>query len=182
MISPNGIAHIQLTVRDAAVCVLAFALTACSPSSNGSYEPNRRQYSVSSQPVSVSGVELTFESCSLPQQCDLIVQIANNSDGCIAFNETDLPDGSHVWLDTTFNLPRRMTGYPAERVRQTFVVVQPGDAFREAVDLHAIYDVADLSEQSLTFTTGFTACATLAGASTESFDLVSAPITFERSP
>jgi hypothetical protein len=98
----------------------------------------------------------------------------------MAFNETELPDRNHVFLDTTFSLERRITGYPVDRVRQTFVVLQPGDEFRQAVDLHAIYQVSDLSVEPVTFRTGFFECAAFTGGQSQSFDLVSAPITFER--
>lgn len=176
MISPNGI--IQLTVRWLAAIV---ALTGCAPPTDDGFNEDRPQYTVSSQAVQAGGVELTFESCSLPQQCDLILQISNKSDRCVAFNETELPNG-HVWLDTTFNLDRRITGYPEERVRQTFVVLQPGEDLRQAFDLHAIYDVSDLTRSSLTFRTGFIECTAFNGAPAESFELVSAPINFGRAP
>lgn len=166
----------------AAATLLALALAACTPSPDNGYDEDRPQYIVSSQAVSVSGVELTFESCSLPQQCDLVVQIANKSERCVAFNQISLPVGAEAFLDTTFNLPRRIIAQPDEQIRYAFVILQPGDTFREAVDLTAIYDVADLSGQSVIFRTDFIECATFTGAPAESFELVSAPITFERAP
>jgi hypothetical protein len=164
--------------------IVGAALAGCSRESGYPdwYDQNRSLYTVSSQSVRVSDVELTFESCSLPQQCDLLLQIANESNRCIAFNEVSLPDRDHVWLDGTFTLQRRIMGTPIDRVRQTFVVLQPGDSFRQAVDLHAIYNVSNLSGSSITFTTDFVECAALTGGSSQFFELVSAPITFERAP
>jgi hypothetical protein len=183
MISPIGIVHIQRTVRDIApLALLALALTSCTPPVTNGFDENRPLYTVSSPAVEVSSVELTFESCSLAQQCDLIVQISNKSNRCIAFNQVELPRRDHVLLDTSFNLPRRITGYPAESVRQTFIVLQPREEFRQAVDLHAIYDVSDLGGASITFTTGFFECTAFTGGPSEWFDLVSGPITFERTP
>jgi hypothetical protein len=81
-----------------------------------------------------------------------------------------------------FNLQRRVTGYPTERVRQTLIVLQPGDVFRQPVDLDAIYDVSDLGAESVIFSTSFFNCSVFAGVASNSFELVSAPIIFQRAP
>lgn len=52
----------------------------------------------------------------------------------------------------------------------------------EAVDLHPIYDVADLSSEEARFSTRFIECAVLTGATIASFELASGPITFTRTP
>jgi hypothetical protein len=178
MISPNGIAHIQLTARVAAIFALALGIMSCDRDTRND-APSRAPYTASASTVQVSNVELAIEPCSLPQQCDFFYRISNRSDRCIAFSEIDLPRGGHVWLDATLRgASRRMTGYPVDRVRYTFVVLQPGDTFREGVDLQAIVGSHDLSNSNITFATGFFECATFAGAPGNSFELVSAPITF----
>jgi hypothetical protein len=178
MISPNGIAHIQLVVRTAAIFALVLAITSCDRDARND-APYRAPYTAAASAVQVSDVELAIEPCSLPQQCDFFYRISNRSDRCIAFSEIDLPRGGHAWLDTTLRgASRRITGYPVERVRYTFVVLQPGDTFREGVDLQALTGSYDLSDSNITFATGFFECASFAGAPGNSFELVSAPITF----
>ncbi len=174
----NGIGHIQLHVSVAAILVLSLALISCDRDTRDD-APYRAPYTASASAVQVSNVELAIEPCSLPQQCDFFYRISNRSDRCVAFSEIDLPSGGHVWLDTTLRgASRRITGYPVDRVRYTFVVLQAGDEFREGVDLQAITGSHDLGNSNITFATGFFECASLTGAPGNSFELVSAPITF----
>jgi hypothetical protein len=158
---------------------LALALAACS---DDGYDEHRTLYAVSSQAVQASGVELTFESCSRPQQCDFLFQIANNSDRCVAFSEVSLPGRDYVWLDTTFNALPRIVGNPDGRVRRSFVVLPPRESIRQGVDLRAITGLRDLGNSRITMTTRFFECTAFTGAQAESFELVSAPITFTAVP
>jgi hypothetical protein len=178
MISPNCIRHIRLTVRAAAIFVLALAIASCDRDTRND-AAYRAPYTASASTVQISDVELAIEPCSVPQQCDFLYRISNRSDRCVAFSEIDLPSGGHVWLDTTLRgASRRITGYPVDRVRYTFVILQPGDTFREGVDLQAITGSHDLDSSNITFATNFFECASFAGVTSNSQELVSAPITF----
>jgi hypothetical protein len=177
MIDTNGIAN---TLR--IVLLLALALSSCAREREvppGQFDARRTVYVASSETVQVGGVELRIESCSLAAQCDFILQMSNKSERCVAFSELSLPGHSHVWLDATFNVTPRITSYPAERVRRTFVVLQPGEQLEQGVDFQAITGIRDLSNSRITFTSHFFECAGLIGVDAESFELVSASITFE---
>jgi hypothetical protein len=177
MISPNGIAHIQLQIRTLVAMIFStLTLTGCA---DEGYDANRMHYAVSAETVQVSDVELAIRSCLLPNGCDFIFEITNRSDRCIAIDETSLPSGETVWLDTTLNnVPRQISGVPVPRVRYTYVVLAPGETVSDSVDVRAISGLRDLRNSTIIMTTHFFECSAFSGAPSQSFELVSSDITF----
>jgi hypothetical protein len=168
-------------LKSTIMMAVILTITAAGCTDDG-FDENRQLYIVSSQAVQIGNVELTFDSCTLVQQCDFFYRISNDSDRCIAISSILLPARTMLWSDGTLNVQRRILPHPDDQIRYMFIVLQPGDAFRDAVDVQAITGSRDFSNSSLTLTTSFVECSVLAGASGESFELVSAPITFEPVP
>lgn len=108
--------------------------------------------------VEAQGVSLAIVPCEPTRPaCDFEFELANHSDHCVAFLGISLPPDSFIFFESTF--PSRIQGYPSERARHSWVVLQPGDRFGEGVDVQSLSGLRDLTALSFTVSTRFTPCA-----------------------